>query len=133
MCFTSERMTNRLPEIISRYIDAYNARDVEGMLATLTEDVCFENVSNSDGSMKVEGKAELAELARASAAALSARRQSVRSAVVTPERVAVDLDFEATVAADLPNGWKAGQTIALRGVSFFEIRDGLIAGIVDFS
>ena len=42
-------------------------------------------------------------------------------------------DFEATPAVDLPIGWKAGQQIRLRGVSFFALRDGLIAAIRDFS
>ena len=126
-------MAVEIPSIVQRYIDAYNARDVEAMLATMTDDVRFENVTNPGGSLVIEGKAALAELAEQSAAAFSQRRQTVRGAVVTLERVALDLDFEATCAIDMPNGWKAGETVMLRGASFFELRGNLIASIVDFS
>jgi len=37
------------------------------------------------------------------------------------------------VAIDLPNGWKAGQSLSFTGASAFRIRDGKIASIVDES
>jgi steroid delta-isomerase-like uncharacterized protein len=126
-------MNSAIPEIVRTYIEAYNARDVDAMLATLTDDVRFENVSNVGGSLTVKGKPALAELARESAAAFSSRKQTIRNAVVTPSRVVLDLDFDAVAAMDMPNGWKAGQAVQLRGVTFFDLRDGLIAGIVDFA
>ena len=126
-------MASDIPEIILTYLEAYNARDVEAMLALLTDDVRFENATNSGDAMVIEGKTALAELAHQSAAAFSERRQSVRDAVVTPERVVLDIDFEAVVAIDMPTGWKAGETVELRGVSFFELREGRISSIVDFS
>jgi len=126
-------MAIEIPSIVRRYLDAYNAMDVSAMLETMTDDVRFENVTNPGGSMVIEGKAALAELAEQSAAAFSQRRQTVRDAVVTLERAVLDLDFEATCAIDLPNGWQAGQVVNLRGVSFFELRGNLIASIVDFS
>ena len=45
----------------------------------------------------------------------------------------VEIDYAATVAADLPNGWKAGQELAFRGASYFELSDGLISRIIDES
>ena len=36
-------------------------------------------------------------------------------------RTMVEIDYTATVAADLPNGWKAGQQLAFTGASYFKI------------
>lgn len=116
-----------------RYIDAYNRRDVDAMLATVTEDVIFENVSNASPGIRATGRAELEALARQNVGLFSSRRQTVLQAVVEVDRQAVRIEFEATVAEDLPNGWKQGQLIRLQGVSFFELRDGRIGRIVDFS
>jgi steroid delta-isomerase-like uncharacterized protein len=126
-------MSIDIPDIIRSYLDAYNARDVPAMLALMTDDVRFENATNQGGSLVIEGKAALAELAEQSAAAFSERGQTVRDAVVTLERVVLDIDFEARVAIDMQGGWKAGETVKLRGVSFYQLRGNLIAGIVDFS
>jgi hypothetical protein len=38
---------DRVPDILSRYIEAYNGRDLPGMLACLTEDAVFENWSGA--------------------------------------------------------------------------------------
>lgn len=122
-----------VPDIVSRYLAAYNAIDVDAMLATLTDDVVFDNVSNSTESVHTEGKAELAALARQTASLMSARRQEVRQAVCEGARCALLVDYEATIAQDLPNGWKRGQVLRLRGASFFELRDGLIAKVTDLS
>ena len=35
-----------LPDIIHRYLDVYNRRDVEALVACVSETVVFENVSN---------------------------------------------------------------------------------------
>jgi steroid delta-isomerase-like uncharacterized protein len=122
-----------LPDVVARYIAAYNRKDVDALLDCLAGDVRFENVSNAGGSMAVEGKAAFAELARQSAAAFAEREQIVRRAVVSGDEVAVEIGYRATVAADLPNGMKAGQVLDLRGVSFFRLEGGRIAEVVDFS
>jgi ketosteroid isomerase-like protein len=82
--------------------------------------------------VRVVGKPPLGDLARQSAAAFSSRRQTVRTCVATADAGAIEVDFVAKPAVDLPNGWKAGQQVRLRGASFFTIRDGLIAAIRDF-
>lgn len=120
------------PAIVA-YLAAYNALNVEGMLACLHDDVVFRNVSAGETSVETRGKAQFSELARVGAAAFRARRQSVRSHMAMSDRAMLAIDFTATVAADLPNGWKAGQDLAFAGTSYFELRDGAIALIVDES
>ena len=108
-------MDTTIPEIIRRYLDAYNARDIDALLDTVNDDVVFEHVSNEADPVRVEGKAALGHLARQSAASFSSRRQTVRTCVATAEAVAIEVEFEATPAVDLPNGWKAGEQVRLRG------------------
>lgn len=123
----------KLPAVVERYIAAYNAMDVEAMLACLTSDVHFQNISAGETNAETHGKAQFEELARLGAAAFSSRRQTVVRCINVAGRTMAEVDFEAVVAADLPNGWKAGQKLAFSGVSYFEIRDGAIARIVDES
>lgn len=119
--------------VISDYLAAYNAIDVDGMLACLADDVVFRNVSSGETSVDTRGKTQFAELARVGAAAFRTRQQSVRHHVAMADRAMLAVDFTAVVAADLPNGWKAGQQLVFEGASYFELRDGKIAVIVDES
>ncbi len=122
-----------LPNIITDYIAAYNARDVDAMLATLADEVRFENVSGGASTHITEGKTAFAQLANTGVTLFSERRQTVSNAIVGGDRVAVEIAYHAVVAADLPNGWKAGDVLDLTGKSFFQVRDGLIVDILDVS
>ena len=122
-----------LPKPIERYIAAYNAIDVDAMLACLADDVHFQNIAGGVVNAETSGKAEFAALAQAGAAAFTTRRQTVTHAITVAGRTMVDIGYTATVAADLPNGWKAGQELAFRGASYFEVSDGLIVRIIDES
>jgi hypothetical protein len=57
----------------------------------------------------------------------------VRRAITVADTTLVEIDYAATVAADPPEGWTAGQRIALRGASLFRVRDGLIDRLIDES
>ncbi|MGQ2902032.1 nuclear transport factor 2 family protein [Neoaquamicrobium sediminum] len=122
-----------LPTPIESYIAAYNAIDVDAMLVCLADDVHFQNVAEGAVNAETRDKKEFAALARAGAAAFSARRQTVTQSITVADRTMVKIDYAATVAADLPNGWKAGQELAFRGASYFELSDGLISRIIDES
>jgi len=122
-----------LPQTIADYIRAYNAREVDAMLACLADDVRFENWTGDALTAAAPDKAAFEELARVGAAAFAERRQTVTNAITVADTTAVEIDYTATVAQDLPNGWKAGQQLAFKGASCFQLRDGLIARIVDQS
>lgn len=53
--------------------------------------------------------------------------------VLNTDSAAVEIDYQATLAQDLPNGRKAGEQLTLRGVSVFESQDGRIMRISDYS
>lgn len=122
-----------LESLIERYVDCYNRVDIEGMLDCVTDDVRFENISNAGQSMQLEGKAALSQVAEASAQAFTYRRQRVMSLVSNHERAAAEVRFQGIAALDLPNGVREGQSVDIRGASFFEARDGKLSRIVDYS
>lgn len=120
-----------LPDVISRYIAAYNDRDVDAMLACLAETIRFENRASGIVTATTEDKAAFAVMAREGVAMFAERRQTVRHAITVGDTTLVEIDYAATVAADLPNGWTAGQRLAFQGASLFQARNGLIDRLVD--
>ncbi len=120
-------------DLISRYISCYNNSDIEGMVACVTEDVVFENISNTGQSMRLEGKDAMREVARLSGNAFSYRRQKLLRIVRGEGRAAAEIEFEGKTAVDLPNGTPAGETVRIRGASFFEFRGDKLSRIADYS
>jgi steroid delta-isomerase-like uncharacterized protein len=121
-----------LPPVIIRYLEAYNRLDAAGLAACVSDDIVFENVSNSGESLTLKGKRDFQALAEKSAAMFSARRQIVRMAVVQDDRVALEIDWAGIPVNDLP-GMPAGKRISLRGATFMTLRDGAIITITDLS
>ena len=122
-----------LDDVIARYIQSYNARDIDGMLDCVTEDVVFENISNAGGSMRLDGKDMMRQVAELSGNAFSYRRQRLINVVSGAGKAAAEIEFEGKAAVDLPNGIKAGETVKVRGASFFEFRGNLLCRIADYS
>ncbi len=120
-------------DIINRYISSYNDRDIEGMLDCVTEDVVFENISNTGQSMRLVGRDQMGEVAALSGNAFSFRRQRIVNLVVGAGKAAAEVEFEGKAAVDLPNGVKAGETVKIRGSSFFEFKGRLLSRIADYS
>ncbi len=122
-----------LDEIIRRYIASYNDRDIDAMLACVTDDVVFENISNAGQSMRLDGKAMMRQVAEVSGNAFSYRRQRLINLVTSETKAAAEIEFEGRAAVDLPNGVRAGETVKVRGASFFEFRGPLLCRIADYS
>ncbi|MFN4024641.1 MAG: nuclear transport factor 2 family protein [Hyphomonas sp.] len=120
-------------EVIRSYIGAYNERDIDAMLAHVTDDVVFENISNTGQSMRLDGKEMMRQVAEVSGNAFSYRRQRLINLVTGAGKAAAEIEFEGRAAVDLPNGVKAGQTVKVRGASFFEFRGPLLCRIADYS
>ncbi|MCR9078684.1 MAG: nuclear transport factor 2 family protein [Henriciella sp.] len=120
-------------DIINRYIQSYNDRDIEGMLDCVTEDVIFENISNASQSMRLEGRDQMGEVARLSGNAFSYRRQRMINLIIGEGKASAEIEFEGKAAVDLPNGVRAGETVKIRGASFFEFRGRLLSRIADYS
>jgi len=122
-----------LDEIIRRYIASYNDRDIDAVLACVTDDVVFENISNAGQSMRLDGKPMMRQVAEVSGNAFSYRRQRLINLVFNDSKAAAEIEFEGRAAVDLPNGVRAGETVKVRGASFFEFRGPLLCRIADYS
>lgn len=122
-----------MEQLIRQYIAAYNAMDVPGMVALLHDVIVFENVSNTSGTTVLSGKAQFETLARQSLGVFISREQRIRSLTLGDRTAAVEIDFSAILAVDLPSAQKAGEALMLRGVTIFAFTDGKIARISDYS
>jgi len=122
-----------MKDAISRYIDAYNAFDIDSMLEVLDPDIRFENISAGEVNAKTSGKAEFENLARQSARIFAHRKQTIRAITIEGEKAFAEIEFEGVLAQDLPNGLRTGEKIALRGTSEFVFKNGLISLIIDRS
>lgn len=122
-----------LDDVIRQYIASYNNRDIDAMLACVTDDVVFENISNAGQSMRLDGKAMMRQVAEVSGNAFSYRRQRLINLVTGTGTAAAEIEFVGRAAVDLPNGVRAGETVKVRGASFFEFRGPLLCRIADYS
>lgn len=120
-------------EIIENYIEAYNSFDIESMVKLLHEEIVFKNFSNDEMNTETRGIQEFRELAEKSAKIFSSRCQTVTDYSAVDDKVEVQIDYEAILAFDLPNGLKAGDKIQLNGKSVFGIHEGKISLIEDYS
>lgn len=119
--------------IIEEYISAYNALDVERMLSFVHQEVEFQNISGGEVNAVANGIEELRKMAEQSRQLFSSRHQSIISIEDQGELVTVAIKFKAVLAADLPNGMKAGDSLTLEGKSIFEFKDGKLWRIKDYS
>ena len=118
---------------IERYINAYNRFDLNGMLATMSPDVHFENIANGSVTASTEGQTELRALAEQSAGLFASRHQKLLKCSFDGDTARAEIAFSAILAQDLPNGPKQGEKLEFQGRTEFCLRDGLIRSIRDIS
>ena len=118
---------------IHAYIAAYNAFDIDGMLAQLAPAVRFENWSGGALTVQADGIGEFEALARHAATLFDQRAQRITSLRRTGTTIEADIAYRGRLAVDVPGGPAAGTVVELAGTSEFTIEDGRIAAIVDRS
>lgn len=119
--------------VIERYLAAYNAFDVEGMLALLSADVRFENVSGDTVNAEASGIDAFRSLAGKGRAMFTAREQRLTSLRFDGDTAHAGIAWRGTFAVDIPDGPRAGSTIALQGRSEFRFDGDRICKLVDRS
>ncbi len=118
---------------IENYISSYNSFDVDGMTKDLNDKVVFENISEGEVDMKLEGLEAFKEQASAATSYFSEREQVISSWDFQGETVSVDIEYVGILAIELPNGMKPGDTLKLKGKSTFVFSDSEIIKITDES
>lgn len=121
--------------LIDQYIAAYNAFDIEGMLAVLAPGIVFENFSGGQVTASSSGIEAFRELAEQSKSFFSEREQRVTDLQEVQDRVVARISYRGRLAVDIPDGPQAGTLIELQGESEFGFSagDDRIASIVDRS
>ncbi len=119
--------------VVDCYIAAYNAFDIQRMMTMIHQDIEFKSFSGGKVNAVASGEREFRQLAEQSKELFSSRNQTVKAFESHEDRAGVEVEYEAVLAVDLPNGMNAGETLRLDGRSEFEFRDGLIYRLADFS
>jgi hypothetical protein len=119
--------------LVQQYVDAYNTFDIDGMAALLHEEVEFRNISDGEVEVETKGIDAFRELAEQSKDVFSKRCQTIKQFMILPNKVEIEIDYEAVLAIDLPIGLNAGEKLKLQGKSIFEIKDEKLYLIEDYS
>ncbi|HZX79921.1 MAG TPA: nuclear transport factor 2 family protein [Lysobacter sp.] len=119
--------------LVARYIAAYNAFDVDGMLSTLAPDVRFENYAAGRLTAEATDAAAFRALAEQACALFSEREQRVTTLTIEQNRAVAAVAYRGRLAVDIPDGPRAGELLELEGESEFHVVDQRIAKLVDRS
>lgn len=119
--------------VVERYVAAYNAFDVDAMLALLTDDIHFENHAEGRLTAKANGIAAFRELAQYACTLFATREQRIARLDTDGNRAVAAIDYSGTLASDIPGGPVAGSTLELAGTTEFTFRGGRICKLVDRS
>lgn len=119
--------------LIEQYVLAYNQFDIAGMVENLHPDILFENISEGEVSLSLQGLPAFRKQAEAALTFFTSRQQQITNWHFDQQQVTIDIEYRATLAIDFPNGMKAGDTLALNGQSVFHFEDGKITKIIDKS
>lgn len=119
--------------LINRYLAAYNAFDVDGMLAVLDPALRFENYSGDQLTAGTTGIGEFRQLADRAKSLFLQREQRITAIESHDGALIADIAYRGCLAADIPDGPRAGTVLDLAGQSEFWFDGGLITKIVDRS
>jgi len=119
--------------LINRYVQAYNAFDIEGMIKTVSDNIEFENISQGEVNAYSKGVHEFRELAEQGQFLFTSREQSITAMEELDNQIVTQISYRGVLATDLPNGLKEGETLTLEGKSIFSFKEGKISRIQDVS
>jgi 3-deoxy-D-arabino-heptulosonate 7-phosphate (DAHP) synthase len=106
---------------------------VDGMLEHLHEAIEFKNISNGEVNIRINGIAAFRQQAEQAKQFFQTREQRITNLTFGDTTTTIDIDYQAVLAIDLPNGMKKGDTLALQGKSIFQFQDDKIISITDIA
>lgn len=120
-------------KLIDRYLDAYNAFDIDGMLAVLSPTITFENYSGGQLTAAANGAEEFKRLAERARTIFDEREQRIVGLVHVDDCLVADIAYRGRLCLDVPDGPAAGSVLELNGRSEFTFDGDRISRIVDRS
>lgn len=126
-------LNKKREEKIHNYVDGYNNFDIQRMTGDFHEAVKFENISNGQVDMTLQGLTAFKEQAERAKGLFVRRRQTIKSFSHEENQIEIQVAYSATLASDLPNGLKKGDELNLEGKSVFVFSGDQIIGLTDIS
>ena len=120
-------------KIIKDYINAYNNFDIEKMLTHLDEQIKFENISNGVTNMTLTDLNSFREQAEQAKKIFTTRKQTIKSWTHQDNLTEIEIEYNAVLAIDLPNGLKKDDILNLEGKSIFKFSGLKIIELIDIS
>lgn len=120
-------------QIIKNYIEGYNQFDIDKMIVDFNDKIIFENVTNGEVNMSLNGVAEFKEQAEQAKNYFLSRKQTITAFHHFEFKTEIEIDYHAVLAMDFPNGMKKGDELNLKGKSVFEYLDDKIVKLTDIS
>jgi ketosteroid isomerase-like protein len=105
--------------IVERFAAAFNRRDIEGIVACFTEDATYGDLFYGEAVGDDGLRALFGRMLREGAEV----DWALDHVVTSPSVEIAEWSFRLVVSDAVPRS--AGRTVSLRGVSVFELRDGL--------
>jgi len=118
-------------KIIKNYIDGYNQFDIDKMVADFDDSIVFENTQNGETNMSLIGLTAFRQQAERVKSYFTERTQTIKLFVHTDDTTEIEIDYNAILDMDFPNGLKKGQELKLVGKSIFEFNGDKIIKIKD--
>ncbi len=120
-------------KIIRDYINAYNNFDIEKMLTNIDVQIKFENISDGTTNMTLTDLNSFRKQAEQAKDLFTTRRQTIKSWTHQENSIEIQIEYDAVLAIDLPNGLKKGDNLNLRGKSIFKFSGDKIIELTDIS
>jgi ketosteroid isomerase-like protein len=113
----TDEQTQATMDAVDRFNAAFNAHDVEAVMATMTDDCVFESTSPPDGG-RAEGQAAVRDVWTEFFASTPTAHFATEDQFASGDRCVVRWYYT----------WdEAGETRHLRGVDLLRVRDGKVA------
>ena len=121
---------NDVAQLADTYIDAYNRKDLEAVVAMLASDV---HIIHHNRGVEVTGPEAARALYEGYGAAFPDRAFTKRRDVlVNGDTVIVRHTWGGTAAADVPGWATTGDAVSLDVTTFLTFRDGVLVEYEDF-
>lgn len=125
-------MTER-EKIIKKYIVGYNEFDTDKMVTDLDDNIVFENIQNGVTNRSLTGLKAFRQQAEQAKAYFSERTQTIKSFKHSDNVTEIEIDYNAILGIDFPNGLQTGQELNLSGKSIFVFKADKIIKLTDIS
>jgi len=105
--------------IVERFVEAFNGRDVEGLLGCFTDDATYADLLLGETAAGRDGLRALFERMMRESGEVE---WTIERVAASAELEMAEWRFRIVISDAIPRS--AGRTLSLRGASVFEVRDG---------